>query len=362
MTTATTDMDQLAEQIKTWAAEMGFQQVGISAPELDPHHIQHLDQWLADGYHGDMEYMQTRRDLRADPQTLVPETARIISLRMDYLPSDTQPIELLKDSKSAYISRYALGRDYHKLIRKRLQKLADKITHELDPENSDHQYRVFVDSAPVLERAYANQSGLGWIGKNTMLLNRKAGSWFFLAELFTNLPLPVDPPEPKNHCGKCTACLDICPTQAFTGPYQLDARRCISYLTIESKGPIPIELRPKMGNRIFGCDDCQLICPWNRFAKTTAEDDFSPRHQLDNTQLIELFEWTEQEFMTNTEGSPIRRTGYESWQRNIAVALGNLLAGEASEQEKNKAIQALQRKQSTRSAMVREHIQWALNH
>ena len=354
-------MDQLAQQIDRWAQELGFQQTGISALDLDPQHVQHLDQWLAEGYHGDMGYMETRRDLRAKPQTLVPGATRIISLRMDYLVNDTQPVKLLKDSSKAYLSRYALGRDYHKLIRKRLQKLADKISTEIAGTKTNHQYRVFVDSAPVLERAYANHSGLGWIGKNTMLLNRKAGSWFFLAELFTDLPLPIDQPEQKNHCGNCTACLDICPTQAFTGPYQLDARRCISYLTIESKAPIPVELRSKMGNRIFGCDDCQLTCPWNRFAKTTSESDFSPRHQLDNIQLVELFEWTEQQFLKNTEGSPIRRTGYESWLRNIAVALGNLLASDASEQEKKKATQVLQNRQGSSSELVREHIEWALN-
>ena len=356
------DMDQLASQIRNWALELGFQQMGIAALDLDQQHVQHLDQWLADGFHGDMEYMETRRDLRAEPQTLVPGATRIISLRMDYLIGDTQPIKLLKDSSKAYLSRYALGRDYHKLIRKRLQKLADKISAEIADTHSgqtDHNYRVFVDSAPVLERAYANHSGLGWIGKNTMLLNRKAGSWFFIAELFTDLPLPIDPPEQKNHCGNCTACLDICPTQAFTGPYQLDARRCISYLTIESKAPIPLELRSKMGNRIFGCDDCQLTCPWNRFAKHTSEGDFSPRHQLDNIELVELFGWTEQQFLKNTEGSPIRRAGYQSWLRNIAVALGNLLASDASEQDKQQAVHALQSKHAD-SGLIREHIDWAL--
>ncbi|MBV1959969.1 MAG: tRNA epoxyqueuosine(34) reductase QueG, partial [Pseudomonadales bacterium] len=284
----------------------------------------------------------------------------IISLRMDYLVGDTQPVKLLKEPGKAYLSRYALGRDYHKLIRKRLQKLADQITAAASALQTEHQYRVFVDSAPVLERAYANQSGLGWVGKNTMLLNRTAGSWFFIAELFTDLPLPIDPPEQKNHCGSCTACLDICPTDAFTNPYQLDARRCISYLTIESKAPIPVELRSKMGNRIFGCDDCQLICPWNRFAKTTSETDFSPRHQLDNIKLIQLFEWNEQQFLKNTEGSPIRRAGYQSWLRNIAVALGNLLASNASEQDKQQAIHALKSRQNCDSELVREHIEWAL--
>jgi epoxyqueuosine reductase len=360
MTTSKSDMDQLAQQIRDWAAQLGFQQAGISALDLDQQHIQHLDRWLNDGFHGDMEYMATRRDLRAEPQTLVPGATRIISLRMDYLVGDTQPVKLLKEPGKAYLSRYALGRDYHKLIRKRLQKLADQITAAASALQTEHQYRVFVDSAPVLERAYANQSGLGWIGKNTMLLNRTAGSWFFIAELFTDLPLPVDPPEQKNHCGSCTACLDICPTDAFTSAYQLDARRCISYLTIESKAPIPVELRSKMGNRIFGCDDCQLICPWNRFAKTTSETDFSPRHQLDNIKLIQLFEWNEQQFLKNTEGSPIRRTGYQSWLRNIAVALGNLLASNASEQDKQQAINALKGRQNCDSELVREHIEWAL--
>ena len=360
MTTSKSDMDQLAQQIRDWAAQLGFQQAGISALDLDHQHIQHLDRWLDDGFHGDMAYMATRRDLRAEPQTLVPGATRIISLRMDYLVGDTQPVKLLKEPGKAYLSRYALGRDYHKLIRKRLQKLADQITAAASALQTEHQYRVFVDSAPVLERAYANQSGLGWIGKNTMLLNRTAGSWFFIAELFTDLPLPIDPPEQKNHCGSCTACLDICPTDAFTNPYQLDARRCISYLTIESKAPIPVELRSKMGNRIFGCDDCQLICPWNRFAKTTSETDFSPRHQLDNITLIQLFEWDEQQFLKNTEGSPIRRAGYQSWLRNIAVALGNLLASNASEQDKQQTIHALKVRQNCDSELVREHIEWAL--
>jgi epoxyqueuosine reductase len=267
---------------------------------------------------------------------------------MDYLSLDTQPLKILKSPDKAYISRYSLGRDYHKLMRQRLAKLAKKI----DDACQGHQYRAFVDSAPVLERAFAQKSGLGWFGKNTMIINRKAGSWFFLGEIYTTLPLPISEPYETEHCGKCRACLDICPTQAFTGPYQLDSRKCISYLTIEYKGSIPVELREKMGNRIFGCDDCQLICPWNRFAKATQEQDFSPRHHLEQADLIELFNWDETTFLKRTEGSAIRRAGYESWLRNIAIGLGNAHGSDA-------IINALKQRLDDPSSIVREHVQWA---
>jgi epoxyqueuosine reductase len=269
---------------------------------------------------------------------------------MDYTPPAASSIDILKDPSKAYIARYTLGRDYHKLMRKRLSQLGDKIQHVV----SHLGYRAFVDSAPILERPIAQQAGLGWTGKHTLIINRKAGSWFFLGELLINIPLPTDNAEEKQHCGSCTACLDICPTKAFPKPYVLDATRCISYLTIEKKGSIPEELRPLMGNRIFGCDDCQLVCPWNRFAKLTTEDDFHPRHQLDNVTLVSLFNWDEKTFLKRTEGSAIRRTGYDGWLRNIAVALGNSHGGDD-------IIAALEAKRPLCSAMVVEHIDWAIN-
>jgi epoxyqueuosine reductase len=279
----------------------------------------------------------------------VPGTLRVVSLRMDYLSGDTRMAQLLAQPEKAYVSRYALGRDYHKLIRKRVQQLADKIQAEIGPFG----FRAFVDSAPVLEKAIAEQAGLGWIGKNTLVLNRKAGSYFFLAELFVDLPLPVDPPHATEHCGRCSACLDICPTNAFVGPYVLDARRCISYLTIELKGAIPQELRPLIGNRVFGCDDCQIVCPWNRFARPSGESDFKPRHNLDNAELAELFMWDEGKFLSSTEGSPLRRTGYENWLRNLAVGLGNAPSTIP-------VLEALKARREYPSELVREHVEWAL--
>ena len=267
---------------------------------------------------------------------------------MDYLPGDTRMVEVLQNPRQAYVSRYALGRAYHKLIRRRLQQLADQIQQHI----GSFGYRAFVDSAPVLERAFAEKAGLGWIGKNTMLINKQAGSWFFLAELFTDLPLPVDAPTTA-HCGSCAACLDICPTQAFVGPNVLDARRCISYLTIELRDAIPLALRPLMGNRVFGCDDCQLICPWNKFTRVSKEDDFRPRHGLDDAQLTDLFLWSEEEFLRCTEGSAIRRIGYECWLRNLAVALGNAPTTPA-------ILTALQARADHPSPLVREHVAWAL--
>ncbi|MDY7218206.1 tRNA epoxyqueuosine(34) reductase QueG [Denitrificimonas sp. JX-1] len=338
----------LTASIREWAEQLGFQQLGITDVDLSED-AQRLDAFLAEGYHGEMDYMTTHGTKRSRPAELVPGTVRVISVRMDYLPEDTQMMQVLADSERAYISRYALGRDYHKLIRRRLQQLAEKIT-----EVTGHfGYRAFVDSAPVLEKPLARKSGLGWMGKNTLILNRKAGSWFFLGELFIDLPLPIDEPDDRDHCGRCSACLDICPTQAFVGERVLDARRCISYLTIELKGAIPEELRPLIGNRVFGCDDCQLVCPWNRFAKPTQEGDFRPRHRLDNSTLAELFLWTEEQFLARSQGSPIRRTGYERWLRNLAVGLGNAPSTIP-------VIEALKARLDDPSALVKEHVRWAL--
>lgn len=345
---STLDYTDLARSIKDWGRELGFQQVGISGLDLEAHG-EHLQRWLEAGYHGEMDYMGAHGSKRWRPDELVPGTLRVVSLRMDYLPGDTRMAQVLGDAEKAYVSRYALGRDYHKLIRKRLQQLAERIQQQV----GTFGFRAFVDSAPVLEKAIAEQSGLGWIGKNTLVLNRKAGSYFFLGELFTDLPLPVDAPHGTEHCGRCSACIDICPTAAFVAPYVLDARRCISYLTIELKGPIPEDLRPLIGNRVFGCDDCQMVCPWNRFARATDQGDFRPRHSLDNAALAELFLWTEEEFLSRTEGSPLRRAGYERWLRNLAVGLGNAPSTIP-------VIEALRARREFPSELVREHVQWAL--
>lgn len=342
------DLVALTVSIRDWAAQLGFQQVGISDTDLSDD-APRLAAYLAAGYHGEMAYMADHGTMRWRPEELVPGTVRVLSVRMDYLPEDTQMAQMLAQPEQAYISRYALGRDYHKLIRKRLQQLAEKITQEIGPFG----YRAFVDSAPVMEKPLARKAGLGWMGKNTLILNRKAGSWFFLGELFIDLPLPVDEPNDRDHCGKCSACLEVCPTQAFVGERVLDARRCISYLTIELKGAIPEELRPMMGNRVFGCDDCQLVCPWNRFAKSTQEDDFKPRHSLDNSTLAELFMWTEEQFLKRTQGSPIRRTGYERWLRNLAVGLGNAPSTIP-------VLEALKARLDYPSELVQEHVLWAL--
>ncbi|ALG68613.1 tRNA epoxyqueuosine(34) reductase QueG [Beggiatoa leptomitoformis] len=342
------DYNVFASNIKQWGIELGFQQVGISDIDLTTAE-QTLIQWLNDGYHGDMAFMAKHGTKRSRPAELVPDTLRVISVRMDYLPeSQMQMLAVLNQSGSAYISRYALGRDYHKVLRQRLKQLAIRITKEIDGQI----YRVFVDSAPVLEKPLAEKAGLGWIGKHTNLINRQVGSYFFLGEIYVDLPLPVDVPV-NAHCGRCQACLTICPTQAIIAPYQLDARRCIAYLTIEFKGSIPIELRPLIGNRIYGCDDCQLVCPWNRFAQLTTESDFLPRQALINPPLITLFNWTEAEFLQQTEGSAIRRIGYESWLRNIAVALGNATPT-------TDIIACLQQRLSVPSTIVREHVEWAL--
>jgi epoxyqueuosine reductase len=347
------DLSLLAADIKRWGREAGFQQAGIAPASITLNgsgaHERYLQQWLAQGYHGTMDYMAAHGNKRSRPAELEPGTLRVISFRMDYLPADADCITTLNTPGAAYLSRYALGRDYHKLIRKRLAGIAGQIRNVVDAS----QQRAFVDSAPVLERALAQQAGLGWIGKNTMLINKNAGSWFFLGEIFTSLALPIDEPHTGTHCGSCRACLDICPTQAFVGPHQLDATRCISYLTIELKTAIPEELRPLMGNRVFGCDDCQLVCPWNKFAKPTDENDFKPRHGLKNADLVTLFLWDEQTFLQHTEGSAIRRIGYERWLRNLAVGLGNAPKDAA-------IIDALESRRGKISALVDEHIDWAL--
>lgn len=346
---------QLAVDIKRWGRELGFQQVGITDIELGEQEAR-LKEWLAKGYHGTMEWLAAHGNKRSRPAELVPGTLRVISVRMDYLPGDTQQIQILKDPTKAYISRYALGRDYHKLIRKRLGQLAQQIDAALPadyPGKGELLNRAFVDSAPVMERPLAEKAGLGWTGKHTLIINSTAGSWFFLGEIFTFLPLPVDLPEQPNQCGECTACLKVCPTDAFPRPYELDARRCISYLTIENKGAIPLEFREPMGNRVFGCDDCQAICPWNKYAQFSSESAFLPRHDLADSDLVDLFNWSEAEFLANTEGSAIRRIGYEGWLRNLAVGLGNAPSDE-------RTFNALQKKWEQVSPLVQEHIEWAL--
>jgi epoxyqueuosine reductase len=346
-------LGSLAERIKRWGSELGFQQTGITDTRLDEHE-QHLERWLAEGFHGSMTYMERHGRRRSRPAELVPGTVRVIAARMDYLSEAARPAaELLEEPGAALISRYALGRDYHKVLRQRLQRLASRIAAGIGPFG----YRVFVDSAPVLEKALAEKAGLGWIGKHSNLLHRRAGSWFFLGEIYTDLPLPLDRPA-ENHCGDCVRCLQSCPTGAIVAPYRVDARRCISYLTIENKGSIPEELRPLLGNRIYGCDDCQLVCPWNRFAQFSEEADFAPRHGLDSASLLQLFAWTEEQFLRRTEGSAIRRAGYSGWLRNIAVALGNSDPPDAPTRQ---AVQdALRARREDASAVVREHVEWAL--
>ncbi|MCX7096433.1 MAG: tRNA epoxyqueuosine(34) reductase QueG [Methylococcales bacterium] len=348
------DMSSLALQIKQWGKELGFGQVGIADTDLRVAEG-HLQTWLANNYQGEMDYMQRHGLKRSRPALLLEGTLRVISVRLDYLPESANAMpQNLSDPTAAYISRYALGRDYHKLMRQRLQKLLEKIQAAIlsGSQERDPAMRCFVDSAPVLEKALAEKAGLGWIGKHSNLINRQAGSWFFLGEIYTSLALPVDKPA-SSHCGSCKACLDICPTQAIVAPYQVDARRCVSYLTIELHGSIPIELRPLIGNRIYGCDDCQIICPWNRFANFTGEKDFNPRHQLDTQQLLDVFSWSEETFLAKTEGSAIRRIGHDRWLRNCAVALGNAPSSKI-------IIEALKPKLGHHSEMVREHVEWAL--
>ncbi|PKM11660.1 MAG: tRNA epoxyqueuosine(34) reductase QueG [Gammaproteobacteria bacterium HGW-Gammaproteobacteria-5] len=346
------DVYQLATDIRQWASELGFAQTGIVQPQLGADH-QHLLDWLAQGQHGSMGYMARNTELRANPEQLVAgsssmQSCRAICVRKDYGTDDADAWRTLADGERAYVARYALGRDYHKLMRRRLQQLSDRIGSAI----GSFGYRVFVDSAPVLERALARDAGLGWIGKHSCLIDRHNGSWFFLGEILTDLPLPVDAPA-SAHCGTCTRCIDICPTGAIVAPYRVDARRCISYLTIEHHGSIDETLRPLIGNRIFGCDDCQLVCPWNKFAKRHDEPDFRVRNDLDKASLADLFAWTEAEFLTRTEGSAIRRTGYQNWLRNIAVALGNAPSSVA-------VIAALHARLEHPSEIVREHVAWAL--
>lgn len=343
------DLAALAGRVRTLAGELGFQRIGITGIALDEQDRSALQTWLDAGMHGTMDWMARHAGLRERPAELVPGTLRVISVGLDYgRRDDAEAWATLADGQRAYVARYALGRDYHKLMRNRLQKLAEQVQAEIGPFG----HRAFVDSAPVLERALARNAGLGWIGKHTCLIDRHGGSWFFLGELYVDLPLPVDTPA-SAHCGTCTRCIDICPTRAIVAPHRLDARRCIAYLTIEHDGPIPEDMRTAIGNRIFGCDDCQLVCPWNKFAKRTDEPGFVARNRLDEATLAELFAWEEDEFLRRTEGSPIRRSGHERWLRNIAVALGNAPATP-------EVLAALASRREHPSALVREHVQWAL--
>lgn len=341
------DPNALARRIKALAAEFGFQRCGIADLELGEDE-NHLQDWLAQGLYGSMAWMAQHGDKRSRPAELVPGTLRVISVGLDYGRDADEAWATLDDGERAYVARYALGRDYHKLMRNRLQRLADRVAEVIGPFG----HRVFVDSAPVLERALARNAGLGWIGKHTCLIDKDGGSWFFLGEIYVDLPLPVDPPAGA-HCGTCARCIDICPTQAIVAPYRLDARRCIAYLTIEHEGSIDEALRPLIGNRIFGCDDCQLVCPWNKFAKTTDEPDFRARNDLDKATLADLFAWSEDEFLRRTEGSPIRRSGYARWMRNLAIALGNAPTTPG-------VVAALESRRNVDDAMVREHVEWAL--
>jgi len=338
----------LAQRIRVLARQAGFQRCGISGVELAEDE-RHLRDWLAAGLHGSMHWMAQHGDKRSRPQALVPGTLRVISVGLDYgRKDDAQAWHTLADGQRAYVARYALGRDYHKLMRQRLQKLADQMQAQIGPFG----HRVFVDSAPVLERALARNAGLGWIGKHTCLIDRDGGSWFFLGEIYVDLPLPIDVPATA-HCGTCVRCIDVCPTGAIVAAHRLDARRCISYLTIEHEGAIPEALRAPIGNRIFGCDDCQLVCPWNKFARRTDEPDFRARNELDTATLPALFAWEEDEFLRRTEGSAIRRSGHERWLRNIAVALGNAPTSP-------EVLEALASRREHGSALVREHVAWAL--
>jgi epoxyqueuosine reductase len=347
-------MQALSNSIKNWGLALGFDHIGITDTDLHEAEVRHED-WIKKGFHGDMDYMAKHGIKRTRPAELVPNTLRVISVRLDYLPPNAADSEgILQNSEKAFISRYALGRDYHKVLRNKLQKLCDKIQAELPKfDNNNFEYRAFTDSAPVLEVALAEKAGLGWRGKHTLLINKDRGSWFFLGEIYTNLPLAIDTPA-TNHCGTCSSCMEVCPTQAITAPYEVDARRCISYLTIELKGSIPLELRPLIGNRVYGCDDCQLFCPWNKFAEITKETDFAVRNGLDDISLIECFKWSEDEFKANMAGSAIYRIGYEQWLRNIAVGLGNAKSSP-------EVIAALQSRLDDTSEILREHISWALD-
>lgn len=347
MTTHPT-LQHLAGSIKDWGRQLGFQQIGICAPDLGLAESR-WQAWLDQGRQGDMHYMAAHGSRRARPAELIPGTLRVISARVDYLPEPQERLwRRLREPDQAYLAAYALGRDYHRLLRRRLQALAERAA-AVAP---GHQWRAFVDSAPVLEKPLAQQAGLGWLGKHTNLIHPQAGSWFFLGELYTDLALPVDAPM-ASHCGRCDACLRACPTGAIVAPYQLDARLCISYLTIESRGAIPEPLRPLIGNRVFGCDDCQLVCPWNRFACLTQDQAFAPRRDLSEASLVELFGWSESQFLDRCAGSPLRRVGYVGWLRNLAVALGNAPPD-------GKVQQALEQRQQHPEPLVREHVAWAL--
>jgi epoxyqueuosine reductase len=342
------DPEEVKRELVALGSALGFAAIGVASIEI-PEDERHLLKWLAQGFHGEMDYMERHGVMRSRPQQLAPGTVRVVSARMDYWPQDSRdPEVVLADPTLGYVSRYALGRDYHKILRRALATLAAQLAERIGPFG----YRVCVDSAPVLEKAHARNAGLGWIGKHTNLIARDAGSYFFLGEILTDLALPVDEPA-SAHCGSCEACIPACPTGAIVAPYQLDARRCISYLTIEHHSAIPVELRPTIGNRIFGCDDCQLVCPWNKFARAAAHPDFKVRHNLDGTELTELFRWTETEWEERMRGSAIHRLGYERFSRNVAVALGN--APPSSE-----VIRALEERREDASALVREHVAWAL--
>jgi epoxyqueuosine reductase len=350
------DVETLLPQLRQWAAALGFSQIGVADVDLasaEPG----LARWLDNGFHGSMDYMAAHGLKRARPAELVPGTVRVITARMDYLPAATpdgwQAIEWqrLADPLHATVSMYARGRDYHKVLRSRLQKLADRLADAVGPVG----HRVFTDSAPVLEVELASRSGIGWRGKHTLTLHREAGSMFFLGEIYVDMPLPLTEPV-QAHCGNCSACIDVCPTQAIVAPYRLDARRCIAYLTIEDGGPIPVELRAAIGNRIYGCDDCQLVCPWNKFAQRATVPDFDSREGVSNAQLLQLWQWSEADFLRHTEGSPIRRIGHERWQRNLAVAMGNALRATRNED----IARALRSRRDSATPLVREHIDWAL--
>lgn len=343
------DITLLTKQVHKWAEELGFADIGFTDTDLSEASREFRD-WLRRGFHGEMSYLSKNLEKRFDPQQLLPGTVRIISARMDYSPEAFPGA--LKDPSVAYVSRYALGRDYHKVVRKRLAKIARKLVAA-----TGGSHRAFVDSAPVLERPIAEKAGLGWVGKNTLILNREAGSFFFLGEIFTDIPFAVTESDNSDHCGSCRSCITLCPTGAIVGPRKLDARLCISYLTIEHKGSIPLELRPSVGNRIFGCDDCQLVCPWNRFAPQTEVSDFAPRHDLDRAKIVDLLQWDETMFRERTLGMALRRINYQQWVRNLAVAAGNAPYSEA-------LIKALHQKQAEMTArddaICQEHIAWAL--
>lgn len=344
------DLNELLDRIRAWATELGFQDIAVTDTQLDAYSKRYLE-WLASHFHGSMGYLERNVEKRLDPQKLIPETLRVISARMDYLPSADSTT--LDDPERAFISRYALGRDYHKVLRRKLAKLAQQIQSEVGGA-----YRAFVDSAPVLEKPLGEKAGLGWIGKNTLLLNREAGSYFFLGEIFTDLPLPLTNRTVKDECGSCKACITVCPTQAIVGPRKLDARKCISYLTIENRDSIPTEYRKAMGNRIFGCDDCQIFCPWNRYAQKSMETDFTVRYGLDSRSLIDLLKWDERTFLIRTRGMAIRRINYLQWVRNLAVAAGNSVPSATLVRTLHVKMNEMANCNST---MVLEHLEWALD-